>query len=657
MSRQGRTGGEHPPALVRVAVIVVALLAAYLWLCLVASPYRLVRGLLDGGRRLQAAQSRLTTGKVGQAAPLVYGAEASVDTVRAELDSPGPLLDVASLVPQVRDALGELDHVVKAMELSTKAAVDTVAVVEDALRGSLIKKDPDDPKGSSIVDLERVDEAIDAIADAKRTTEAVITELEKIDLAKLPGRVRPRVTRAIADANDAIERIDVAQRGFAILPAVLGADGPRNYLLGFQNPAEQRGTGGAILQFKVLKFDRGRFELADIAGSEGEGTVYNIDQERQTYDIPLPPDAWLVSQIEDAQRFGNANWSPDWPLSAQLMIEYAYTSARVNPDLELPDFNGFIVVDPIAVQKMMPGVGTFTTKLLDDPITTRNVVPFVLYEAYGDYPNQGERRKALGQIVNQFFSKALGSPNLDELMQGVGESLTQKRIQIWMQDPDVQRFIKEMDWDGSIKQAKGSDFVYVVEQNVGGNKLDFFESQANKIDVTFEGQDALVSTEMRVRNGIFGPQPNWMVGDVGPLHRPMMSLYVPGDATLQSWGVDGKRLDSPMPAIWSGGRPPEDFESGKKVWTATLEIPAGEEAAVRYEYRVPAVVRARDDRSVYRLIVQSQPKVHPEELTITIALPEGASDVRAPGWQRDGDDLVWDKLLRRDMEFEISWKS
>lgn len=660
MPRPGRL--QHnpdplPAGLAGAAVVLAALVAVVLWLSLLTDPYRLARGLIDGSRHLSAAENKLSKGKVSAARYDTLAAAASAERARAALSEPGPLLDVVVAVPAVGDALGEVDHIVRAMELSSDAAVGTLSVTEDALRGGLIARDPKAPEGSSTIDIARLESASETITAVGKAAHSVVDELEKIQLDKLPARARPRVTRAIDDAREAIKRIGVAERGFAILPSVLGAAGPRNYLIGFQNPSEQRGTGGAILQFKVLRLDGGRLALGDVEGGRTAGTVYNIDQDRRTYDIPLPPDAWLVREIEDAQRFGNSNWSPDWPLSARLMIEYAYTSARENEDLKVPTFDGFIVVDPLAVEKMMAGVGTFETARSGDRITPKNVVDFVLYTAYGKYPERGKRRAVLAQIVDRFFEKALGSPKLEDFARGMGEALSEKNVQIWMKDPRVHRFIKELDWDGGIEAAKDSDYVFVVEQNVGGNKLDYFDTHTNTMDVKIQGDAALVSMELRVRNGVFGPQPNWIMGNVGPLHRAMMNLYVPDQAQLLSWEVDGTRIDSPPPAAWLGGRPREHFESGKKVWSTTLEIPARQEGAVTFDYQVPSVVRQEGDRSVYRLMVQSQPKVDPENFTIRLSLPEGATDITAKGWERVGDVLEWRRSPRGDVTLEVSWKN
>ena len=648
-------GRPAPGGLVAVAVILAALAAVLLWLSMLVAPHRLTTGLLEGTRQLSSAENSLSRGRTAAARDEILAATAAAERARAGVSAPNPLLDLISVLPPAGDALGETGHIVNAMELSAEAAAGTLAVADDALRGGLIARDPEDPDGASIVDMARLESAAKTIAAVGKAVRGVVAELSMIESDNLPARVRPEIRRALTDARAAVVRLRNAEDGFSILPTVLGADRPRTYLLGFQNPSEQRGTGGAILQFKILEMDDGRLALRDIQGEHAAGTVYNIDQDRRTYDIPLPDDAWMVREIEDAQRFGNSNWSPDWPLSARMMIEYAYTSAQEIDELEVPEFDGFIVVDPLAVEKMMAGVGPFRTTRSNHQITPRNVVNFVLHKAYGTYPSPRRRRRVLAQIVDGFFEKALDPPRPEELARGMGEALSDKNIQIWMKDQDVQRFIRRMNWGGEIKRAKGSDYIFVVEQNVGGNKLDYFDVHTNTMDVAIRGRRALVSTEMRVRNGVFGPQPHWIMGDAGPVHRPLMNLYVPRRAELLSWEVEGQRIDAPAPAVWSEGRPAEHFESGKKVWSATLLTPAQQEGGISFDYEVPDVVRKRGNRSVYRLVVQSQPKVNPEKLTIRLSLPEGATDVRAKGWKHTGDSLVWRRPLRGDMTLEVSW--
>ena len=647
--------------LVGVAVVVVGLLGTSLWLGLLLGPWRLAGGLLEAGRRLERTESHLSNGRTRPARFEAMSAVAAADRAHRGLDDGGPLLDLATAVPRISAALEEVPHLVSALRHSARAALGTVALAEDSLKGPdrLIAPDPKDPDGGSMIRIDRVEALGGVVRDIRGQLAAARTELEEIELDNLPGRGRKAVREGIEKAAEAGLVLKDAQAGFEVLPSILGKDSPRTYLLGFQNTAEQRGTGGAILQFTQMTMDEGRIDIDEKASS-----VYNVDANRQPISIPLPSDAWHVAGIPDAQRFGNANWSPDWPLSAQLTVEYA----KATPGIDFPDVDGVINVDPLAIQKLMPGTGPFTTKS-QNRISASRVVHFLLYKAYASYPIKGVRRVVLNQVVDGFVKRMFDPNRPTQLAAGLGEALNEKHMQIWMKNPAEQAFIERMDWDGGLEEAKDSDYIYVVEQNVGGNKLDYFDTNTTSMSIEIDGSDALHSTELRVHNGVFLPQPRYSMGDtqsnracavtVCPTHRPMLNLYVKGDAELLGVevGPDTTRIDSPAPAVWSGpASPATHTELGKRVWSGTLQVPPSEEGTLSFDYRVPSVVRTEDGRSVYRLQVQHQPKVKPENMVIRLVLPEGASEIEAKGWQQDGNTLLWERRLKEDLVLEVSWQ-
>jgi hypothetical protein len=240
-------------------------------------------------------------------------------------------------------------------------------------------------------------------------------------------------------------------------------------------------------------------------------TVYDVDVDREPISIPLPEDAWYVRNIEDAQRFGNANWSPDWPSAARLTLAYGRASKGAGTD-PLPPIAGMIAVDPFVMKNVMPGVGRYHTRG-GRPITGRNVVPFLLHKAYGVHPLRGVRRAVLIDVVTRFYTALLNPAHPTELLQGMGASLAGKHMQIWLADRDEQRYVERMGWDGSIARARRSDYIYVVEQNVGGNKLNYVEQQRHTMDVRIDGNDAVVSTEVEVSNPVVLPQPGYWLGD------------------------------------------------------------------------------------------------------------------------------------------------
>ena len=633
----------------------------FLWVSMLSGPYRLASGILDARDHLARAERALSNAATKQARYETLAAVAATERARAGLESKSPVLVLAEEVPVAGRALKEVPHLVRAAEHSAAAAEGTLDVAQNALRGpdKVVAEDPDDPEGGGRIRIDRIRAIAATISEVRDRIRAAREELEAVELRNLPARARGAVRDGIDKARKTNDLLADVEDGFAILPAVLGAEGDRTYVLGMQNSAELRGTGGALLQFAVFTITEGKPHF-----SKESSTVYDVDKNRQQLTIPLPEDAWYVAGIPDAQRFGNANWSPDWPLSAKLTIDYAKASAALSPEAQaipVDDVDGVIAVDPVAMEKLMPGVGPYTAGQGANRtvyVTANRLVHFVLYKAYAKYPIQSYRRARLRDIVDGFYENVFKPKHPSALVDGFGSALRQKHMQVWMTDPAEQAFIEQMDWDGAIRVARGSDYLYVVQQNVGGNKFDYFAESTTSMDVAIDGDDAAVATETRVHNGVFLPQPRWSAGDSARtgLHWPMINVYVPPDAELGAAVYDGERHPTPPGVVAVGDAPTEHFEKGKKVWSSTFSIPPGEEASMRLEYRVPGVVRTREGRRVYRLIVQRQPKVRPEQLAITLTLPDGARKVRAPGWKRRGDVLRWDKPLKQDLELEVSWQ-
>jgi Protein of unknown function (DUF4012) len=654
--------GRSPAALIGAAALLVTLAGVLLWVAFLTAPVRLVTGVVDAADGLRRAERALAQGLVKAARYDTLASSAAVTRARAGLDHPSPLLALARMHSRVEAAYEEVGNVVSALEHSAAAAQGTLTIAQDALRGpnKIVVPGSKARDTGSRVRIARIRAVARLLAGVRRELRDAASELRAVRVAALPRRAGPQITRALARAEESDALLGDALAGFRILPAVLGADGPRRYLVGIQNSAELRGTGGAMLRFAVISADRGRLDL------EPDQSVYDFDVDRRPIDIPLPPDAWYVAGIDDAQRFGNANWSPDWPLSTGLTLDYLRASAaRLDSSAQVGRIDGFFGVDPIVMKQVLPGAGGYKTQR--SRVNAAAVVNLVLNRAYAANPT-GARRIFLRALVRDFYRKLLKPERPPELLEGFGRALGTKHMQVWMRAAAEQAFMERMNWDGAIDVPEGGGYAYLVQQNVGGNKLDFFAETDLSLDIAFEGRAAHVAALARVANRAFLPQPRYVLGDVGraaatlprgwALHRPMINLYAPATAELQGASITGTRIDHPVPAIWPGGSsPPEHDERGAAVWSATLEIPAGERGAVRFDYRQPGAIVRRGPRSVYRLELQHQPKVRPEVVTVRLLLPPGATDVAAPGWRRAGPRLTWSKALTRDEQLEVSWRS
>jgi Protein of unknown function (DUF4012) len=639
-ARRARRG--LPAGIVCAFATLAAVVGLFLWLHLISGPVRLATGLSDASDHLEKANDNLVKGEAGKARAEVLAGSAATVRAREALEGRAPLLDVLDVAPKVGPALEEVPHLVAAAEHSSRAARRTFDIVDGALEGpnSIIARG-----GGGKIRVERIVELADEVDAIRSDIDAATKELTDIEPSNLPRRMQRSVDKAIRKAGEADEALVDAEAAFEVLPSILGADGKRSYLLGFQNSAEARGTGGAVLQYAILKVANGDITL------KTPKTIYNVDEDRQQLTIPLPEDAWYQATIPDARRFGNANWSPDFPLSTELLIGYAHAS-----DPNLPEIDGAIGVAPEAMKELMPATGK--VKLQGTKYGSDNIVKFVLNEQYARYPFPKKRRKRLQVLVDRFYQDLFDPKKPFKLLAGMSDALAGKHMQIWMNDEKEQKFIERMNWDGAIEKKEKQDYLYLVEQNVGGNKLDYFDTHENKVDIAIDGEDAVTSTSIQVANRVPLPQPSWVLGDAGgtAIHRPMVVVYTRPDTELVSAAVDGVRTDSPEPAVWVGGVPQSFAERGKKAWPVAMAAAPGETATANFEYRSPGVVRTVDGRKVYRLIVQHQPKVRPEWLSLGLRLPEGARGVKVTGWKTDGEKLTWEGPLTRDLELEVSWR-
>lgn len=656
-----------PTGLIGTGALLLTLVGVLLWVSMLSGPVRLASGMLGARSHLTKAQNALSNGAFKKAVLETFTAQADAERARAGLEADSPLMDLATISGAVDDTMREVPHLLGALSHSADAASGTLDIGLNALRGPdrVIVKDSEGE--GSIISIPRIEDIGDIVAAVRGDVAAARADLEAINVDNLPRRLRDDIPQAITQTTETDALLAKAQDGIALLPAILGANGRRTYLIGFMNSAELRGTGGAMLQIRCISFIDGRPILPrrgeDLPSGvpDCKGTIYNVDRNRKLQDIPLPDDAFYVREIDDAQRFGNANWSPDWPLSAKLTLAYGKAS-----DPAFPDFDGVIGLDPVTIQELMGGIGPFRIEA-GNRLTRTSVLNFLLSKAYTSYPEAPKRRVVLNQVVELFFDRMFDPLHPSQLVSGIGGALADKHMQIWMRDSNEEAFVSRMKWDGALKTAKKSDYFDVVEQNVGGNKLDYTALQTDTMDIALDGTDALVKAEVSIYNGMALPQPRWVLGDSKSAHRPMINVYVPTSAELL--GADAGptcspserncngRLDTPAPAIWSGGRPGENTEANKRVWSATLQIPPSQQGSFALSYRVPGVVIDRGSRSTYRLVVQHQPKVRPQRLLIRLTVPDGARGLRAPGFERDGGALIYDHLLTTDTILEVSWQS
>ncbi|HEX9312643.1 MAG TPA: DUF4012 domain-containing protein [Actinomycetota bacterium] len=453
--------------------------------------------------------------------------------------------------------------------------------------------------------------------------------------------LQARAAEESARVTSLVQRATVALK---LVPSFLAAGGDRTYFLAFQQNAAQRGTGGSVLAYGLLDVSDGALSLTRF------GSIYDIDNPLHGIRVKLPPEvSWYVRNAHVNPRIANgSNYSPDFPTVARAWT--AQVSAATGERID-----GVIALDPFAVEALMEGNPPVKVEAYPDPIGSKNVVGVVEHDQFQLPPKQ---QNALpSELIHRTFTRLLsGEASFVKMVQAIGASLSDRRLQMWTDRPSEQAFLAKLGWDGALHPAEG-DYLDLAMENRIGNKLDYFLNQSIDYTATVR-DDGSVSSVYRVtvRNNVPTPIPHGQPGLYGPprfsgLVREMMNLYVPKGSTFRS--VEPTEVTGPGAAKVQPPGFVQHLEDAFRVFTQTITAGPRESVPLTYRYTVPDAIRSTSEGHVYQLTVQHQPLVRAADLTVHVVLPKGAKPVLTPGWRLQGNVATFHASLARDLTLRL----
>jgi hypothetical protein len=382
-------------------------------------------------------------------------------------------------------------------------------------------------------------------------------------------------------------------------PAMLGGDGPRRYFLAVQTPVESRGSGGFLGNFGEIGADSGRLNLvrlgrtADLnAGGAGNRVVHG------------PPDfVARYGRFGPERLWQNVTMSPDFPSDAQVIADLYPQSGGAPVD-------GVLAVDPYGLAALLRVVGPVTVSEWPEPVTAANAPRVLLYEQYLNLA-RATRLDFLEEVTNQVWQRLLtGNRRMADLAKAVAPAVAQKHILLFSGRAEEQAALSRLGVAGAMP-APDDDFLGLVTQNAGGNKIDWFLHRSMADDVRIDPATGDVDATVRITLRNDAPArglSHSLIGNVitPPLpdgtNKLYLSLYTP-------WGMDGATLDG-NPALLESER-----ELGRNVYSAFLTIAPG--ATTVLEVRL----RGRRDpaRSDYGLTLFRHSAVAADDVTVHVA--------------------------------------
>ncbi len=380
--------------------------------------------------------------------------------------------------------------------------------------------------------------------------------------------------------------LDTARTAAAVLPPMLGVDGPKNYLVSFQTEAELRGTGGLPGAFAILTVDHGRFTFSK----------FNSDTElnRATASVDFGTDFNQLYAGDNATtEYGDSNVSPHFPYAAQIWTQMWQQHTGQHLD-------GAMTLDPTAVSYLLAATGPVT---LPDKtrVTAHNVVALTQNTAYLRYGNRNAERKAFLVELAKAVSKHLIDTRADTtaLVKAAAHAASEYRLLVWSTSAEVEDQLGHTKISGVVPDGS-APYAGVAINNGAGNKLDYFLDASLTRQSIGCGAVRDVTVTLRLSND---SPPNQPRAVLGLTNRPNVRLK-PGDNILivnyyASRGAQLAAVTLNGEVSTSGtGR-----ERGHPVYSVRIYLPRGVPQTLVLHLREPA--------SAEPLTVRPQPMVRP----------------------------------------------
>lgn len=578
-SRIRRTPKRGKRRLARAAVVLGALILVGVlsgaWLAYRANQVQ--TNLEAAADLLPELQSQLVAGDGG-------AAEASLDELRSHTSvardaGTDPLWKAASIIPILGPNFSAITEVtVSADDVVTRAVAPMLSSFDSLDWDALTPRD-------GRIDVAPLQKVSPTLSSAANTVQLSFERLAGIDRSGLLPQVAAPLEQAIESMDDARQALHSAASAAEILPPMMGADGPRTYLVLIQNSAEIRATGGISGAFALLRTDDGSIDLVG-QGSGGDLGRFNPPLE-------VDPQQVQIYSTRIGGFFQSANLTPDFPTVAQTTKRMWETR---NPGTVI---DGVIALDPVVLANILEATGPVELGEFDDPaisgliaqtdlptaLTAQNVVTTLLSDVYAQIEEPSLQDSYFAAVAGKIFSAvADGQGDSGALVDALTRSTEEDRLYLWSNTSSEQDVITETTLAGAATGPRKGGAAFDVYFNDGtGAKMDYYVRRTVQVIETCSDEGSQQFT-LQVSLTNTAPAdaaetlPAYVTGS-GAFGVPPGSIrtntigYGPAQAALGSATLDGAEIA--VGSYRHGNRP---------VGVVTTEIAPGETAVVELSF-------------------------------------------------------------------------
>ena len=470
---------------------------------------------------------------------------------------------------------------------------------------------------------------------------ALVTSLEggveavaALDPEPLLGRIVRARELFLELAEPNLAQALVAAELLEVMPAFLGADGPRTYLVGAAALSELRGSGGLLGSWTLMTADGGRMSFEEFVD------IDDLPEVSRQVRPPTEEFAERYAGLQSLYNWRTANLSPDFPAVAEVLLALYEQSGDI-------DLDGVIIADTVVFERLsmraggieVPGFGR---------VAPEDTLRFVGLDAYDAFDTDEERKRILGATATATFAELfqiLEDDDVPATVEMLADIAQGGHLRIYARDDTVQPVLERAGVGGELPTVPGES-AGVFLNNFAQNKLDFFEQRTVEHRVRL-GEDGSTYAEVVVTLRNDAPTEGHRRGVLGP----WVDGVEAGDTrwhVLFTCGIGCELLEEPELDHVGG------TERGRTVHDHLTTVRAGQQDHLRYVTRTPDGWTEADGRLEVEVQHLAQPTLRGSTLRLVIEVPEQHRVVEHGRDARvEGDEVVWEGIASGPVSLSV----
>lgn len=301
----------------------------------------------------------------------------------------------------------------------------------------------------------------------------ILNKIGQPDLSTYPAKAK--IVELQDTVNLMIQTFEEYQPVISRLPEIAGSGegNKKKYLVIFQNNNELRPTGGFLTAYAVIYIEDGKIT------TEKSDDIYELDKKfAQKIAIPATLGKYLTT--EKYWNLRDMNIDPDFSRSMETFLAN-YQTVKGEPQ----DIDGIIAIDTQVLTGLIDvlgpvevsGYGTFSNEL-DKKYSAPQIIIALSEIITRPTPYMREDRKGiLGPMMSAILTKVYSAQKeqFPALFQFAVKAIEGKHVQAYFMSEELQAAADKINLTGKmIAPTDGSDFLAIVDANLGGAKSNLF---------------------------------------------------------------------------------------------------------------------------------------------------------------------------------------